>query len=67
MYALLFTDKKIDMTAPVVQIIKPGQGPACSSDFYMSFYMSPKVRFPPRPIDKTVDIKQLPSFMVYVR
>lgn len=29
---------KIEMTAPVLTKIEPGQGPACNSAFTMSFY-----------------------------
>lgn len=31
--------KKVDMTSPVTVQTTPGQGPACSSDFMVSFFL----------------------------
>lgn len=59
--------QKIDMTVPVLISIIPGPGPACESNFTMSFFVSPKVGDPPKPTDATVFLSQLPEQRVFVR
>ncbi|XP_063436525.1 heme-binding protein 2-like [Mytilus trossulus] len=59
--------EKIAMTAPVLVRLIPGQGPACESNFTMSFFMSNKVADPPAPTDSTVTLKSAPTFRAYVR
>lgn len=58
--------EKIDMTAPVINRIIPGQGPACKNHFTMSFYMSSSVKSPPQPSDKNVYLSSLPQQKVFV-
>jgi len=57
---------KIAMTAPVINRIIPGQGPACENNFTMSFFNSPKVVNPPKPTDPTVFIHSFNAMTVYV-
>ncbi|XP_045165323.1 heme-binding protein 2-like [Mercenaria mercenaria] len=59
--------KKIDMTCPVTDRIIPAQGPACKSNFIMSFYIAPKVTTAPLPKDKTVYLETKSDLHVYVR
>lgn len=59
--------KKIAMTAPVLTMITPGQGPACENNFTMSFFMSPEVKTPPTPTEKGVFPQDMPKMNVYVR
>ncbi|KAK7495530.1 hypothetical protein BaRGS_00013228 [Batillaria attramentaria] len=59
--------QKIAMTAPVIDRIIPGPGPACESNFTMSFFVSPKEGQPPQPTDKTVFLSSMPKMRVYVR
>ncbi|XP_005089923.2 heme-binding protein 2 [Aplysia californica] len=59
--------EKITMTAPVLDRIIPGQGPACENNFTMSFYMSTSVKDPPQPSDKTVYLSSLPEQRVFVK
>lgn len=59
--------QKIDMTAPVIIRLIPGPGPACESNFTMSFYMSNSISDPPQPTDPTVFLEQAPVFRAYVR
>lgn len=60
-------EMKISMTAPVLVRLIAGQGPACKSNFTMSFFDAPKVPNPPAPTDKTVFFSTLPKQKVYVR
>ncbi|XP_046347438.2 heme-binding protein 2-like [Haliotis rufescens] len=57
--------KKIAMTAPVITKIIPGAGPACESNFTMSFFVA--VENPPMPTDSKVFLQKLPSLRAYVR
>ncbi|XP_046548673.1 heme-binding protein 2-like [Haliotis rubra] len=57
--------EKIDMTAPVIIKIIPGPGPACESNFTMSFFVARDN--PPRPTDPKVSLQRFPSFRAYVR
>ncbi|XP_052073939.1 heme-binding protein 2-like [Mytilus californianus] len=59
--------EKIAMTAPVLVRLIPGPGPACESNFTMSFFMSNKVTDPPAPTDPTVALNSAPTFRAYVR
>ncbi|XP_060557151.1 heme-binding protein 2-like [Ruditapes philippinarum] len=59
--------QKIAMTAPVTNRIIPAQGPACESDFIMSFYVSSKVRDIPEPSNKEVYLDTKQKQIVYVR
>merc|ERR1712127_951283 len=59
--------KKITMTAPVIDRIIPGQGPACEDDFTMSFFVSPTEGAAPQPSDPTVSLTELTKQRVYVR
>ena len=61
----MFTEKKIAMTCPVIVRIIPGQGPACESNFTMSFYVSPSEGTPSAPSDPTVSISKLPALQAY--
>uniref|UniRef100_A0A8W8MJU8 Uncharacterized protein n=1 Tax=Magallana gigas TaxID=29159 RepID=A0A8W8MJU8_MAGGI len=62
------TDKmKIAMTASVMTMITPGQGPACENNFTMSFFMSPEVKTPPTPTEKGVFPKDMPKMNINVR
>lgn len=64
---LLYIGQKIAMTAPVLMMIMPGQGPACEDNFTMSFFMSPKVENPPAPSQKEVFLDKMSQMKVYVR
>lgn len=64
---LLYIGQKIAMTAPVLMMIMPGQGPACEDNFTMSFFMSPKVKNPPAPSQKEVFLDKMSQMKVYVR
>ena len=55
------------MTCPVTNRIIPAQGPACESNFTMSFYVASDQLPAPQPTDKTVYLKTIPKFTVYVR
>lgn len=63
----LFTEEKIDMTAPVLVHIIPGPGPACEDDFTMSFYLAPEVASPPVPSSSQVHLSEMRDMTVYVR
>ncbi|GFR77865.1 heme-binding protein 2-like [Elysia marginata] len=55
------------MTAPVLNRVIPGPGPACKSNFTMFFYLAPSLTNPPEPTDKTVVITSLPEQKVFTR
>lgn len=60
---------KIEMTAPVLTKIEPGQGPACNSAFTMSFYQPWKYQgatAAPKPTDSSVLLSTMPAMDVYV-
>lgn len=58
--------QKIDMTVPVTNRIIPGAGPACESDFIMSFFISPSVAEAPLPSSKDVYLHTSSEMHVYV-
>ena len=64
---LFILEEKIAMTAPVVIRLIPGPGPACESNFTMSFFMSNKVKNLPQPTESTVFLNHAPVFRAYVR
>uniref|UniRef100_A0A383W6F1 SOUL heme-binding protein n=1 Tax=Tetradesmus obliquus TaxID=3088 RepID=A0A383W6F1_TETOB len=59
---------KIEMTAPVLTKVVPGQGPTCESQFTMSFYNPWKYQSgaAPKPTDASVFINNVPAMDVYV-
>lgn len=59
--------QKIDMTAPVLNRIIPGQGAACADNFTMSFFIAPAEGRAPKPSDSKVFLSRFPSLRVYVR
>jgi len=58
---------KIEMTCPVITRIIPAPGPACESNFTMSFFVSPKEGTPPAPTDSTVYLSDKETMTVYVK
>ena len=61
------TEQKIAMTAPVINRIIPGAGPACESNFTLSFYVAPAVATPPAPTNPDVFLSKMSKMRVYVR
>ncbi|XP_076469010.1 heme-binding protein 2-like [Babylonia areolata] len=59
--------QKIKMTAPVINRILPGPGPACANNFTMSFFVSPKEGTPPKPSNEKVFLSSMAKMRVYVR
>lgn len=60
--------QKIAMTAPVATRVIPGQGPACESNFTISFFMPAEhAANPPAPMDSTVFFSTLPAYRAYVK
>jgi len=60
--------KKVAMTAPVIAKVEPGQGPACESNFTVSFMVPfADQANPPKPSDPTVFLSELPALKAYVR
>ena len=60
--------KKVAMTAPVITKVVPGQGPACASNFTVSFMVPfADQDNPPKPSDPTVFLSELPALKAYVR
>ncbi|WAR25182.1 HEBP2-like protein, partial [Mya arenaria] len=59
--------KPIKMTCPVVNRIIPGAGPACESNFTMSFFVAPIQKPAPAPTDPSVFLNNAPRFTAYVR
>ncbi|XP_050398167.1 heme-binding protein 2 [Patella vulgata] len=59
--------EKIAMTVPVIMRLIPGAGPACESNFTMSFYISNKVTDPPAPNDPMVTVTKSKPFDAYVK
>ncbi|KAH3828000.1 hypothetical protein DPMN_129948 [Dreissena polymorpha] len=59
--------QKVAMTCPVVTRIIPGQGPACESNFTMSFFVSPDQKPAPKPTNPEVFLHSVPKFRAYVR
>ncbi|MEQ2191418.1 hypothetical protein XENOCAPTIV_028194, partial [Xenoophorus captivus] len=62
------TDAKVEMTAPVTCHVVPGAGPACESQFTMSFYIPDELQAnPPEPSDPDVFMEDRKEFTAYVR
>ncbi|TKS76159.1 Heme-binding protein 2 [Collichthys lucidus] len=58
----------VDMTAPVSCRVDPGAGPACESQFTISFYIPEEHQdSPPEPSDAQVYVEQRKEFTAYVR
>jgi len=58
---------KIPMTAPVLNDVKPGQGPFCHDSFNVSFYVPSDLwKQPPAPTSDDVYINCLPKYTAYV-
>jgi len=60
-------EQKIAMTCPVTNRIIPAQGPACESNFTMSFFISPSLSRVPQPTDSAVYVRKMETLHVYVR
>ncbi|CAH1790816.1 unnamed protein product [Owenia fusiformis] len=60
---------KIPMTAPVLTTIIPGEGPACESNFTVSFYQpfNMQENGGPAPSDANIYLSVLPNVTMYVR
>uniref|UniRef100_A0A669BRI7 Heme binding protein 2 n=2 Tax=Oreochromis niloticus TaxID=8128 RepID=A0A669BRI7_ORENI len=59
---------KVEMTAPVTCHVKPGAGPACESQFTVSFYIPEEHQAtPPEPNESEVFIEHRKELTVYVR
>ncbi|XP_077998132.1 heme-binding protein 2-like [Glandiceps talaboti] len=59
---------KVAMTAPVITKVEPGQGPACASNFTISFMVPfADQDNPPKPSDPTVFLSELPALKAYTR
>nr|XP_061806410.1 heme-binding protein 2-like [Nerophis lumbriciformis] len=63
------TDKvKVEMTAPVTCHVDPGAGPACETNFTVSFYIPEEHRdATPQPSNPDVFVEQRDEFTAYVR
>lgn len=58
----------VDMTAPVSCRVDPGVGPACESQFTVSFYIPEEHQDnPPEPSDPEVFVEHRKEFTAYVR
>lgn len=61
-------EAKVEMTAPVTCYVKPGAGPACESQFTVSFYIPEEHQAtPPEPNEPEVFIEHRKELTVYVR
>lgn len=61
-------EAKVEMTAPVTCHVKPGAGPACESQFTVSFYIPEEHQAtPPEPNEPEVFIEHRKELTVYVR
>ncbi|XP_072218607.1 heme-binding protein 2 [Leuresthes tenuis] len=59
---------KVEMTAPVTCRVVPGAGPACESQFTISFYIPEEHQAtPPPPSDSDVFVEERREFTAYVR
>ncbi|XP_005809612.1 heme-binding protein 2-like [Xiphophorus maculatus] len=59
---------KVEMTAPVTCHVVPGAGPACESQFTVSFYIPDELQEnPPEPTDPDVFLEDRKEFTAYVR
>lgn len=62
------SEVKVEMTAPVTGRVVPGDGPACESQFTVSFYIPEENQDnPPEPTDPDVFLEHRKEFTVYVR
>uniref|UniRef100_A0A1A8CL10 Heme binding protein 2 n=1 Tax=Nothobranchius kadleci TaxID=1051664 RepID=A0A1A8CL10_NOTKA len=58
----------VEMTAPVTCRVVPGAGPACESQFTISFYIPDELQSnPPEPSDTNVFMEDRKEFTAYVR
>jgi len=61
---------KIDMTSPVSNYIQPAQGPYCTTNFTVSFFLpyqyQPPNPAPPKPTESTVNLVDYPKMTVGV-
>ena len=56
----------VDMTAPVITKVMPGEGPNCSSYFTMSFYVPYALQSnPPAPTSADVYLEMHPAVTLY--
>ncbi|XP_013867004.1 heme-binding protein 2 [Austrofundulus limnaeus] len=59
---------KVEMTAPVTCRVVPGAGPACESQFTVSFYIPDELQAePPEPSEPEVFVENRKEFTAYVR
>ncbi|CAB1435489.1 unnamed protein product [Pleuronectes platessa] len=59
---------KVEMTAPVTGRVDPGAGPACESQFTVSFFIPVEHQEnPPEPSDPQVFVEHREEFTAYVR
>ncbi|KAM4522746.1 heme-binding protein 2 [Odontesthes bonariensis] len=59
---------KVEMTAPVTCRVAPGAGPACESEFTISFYIPEEHQAtPPPPSGSDVFVEERREFTAYVR
>ncbi|XP_028295576.1 heme-binding protein 2 isoform X2 [Gouania willdenowi] len=59
---------KVEMTTPVSCLVEPGAGPACESQFTVSFYVPEEHQEnPPQPKDPLVFVEHRKEFTAYVR
>ncbi|XP_071795897.1 heme-binding protein 2-like [Asterias amurensis] len=60
--------QKIEMTAPVINRVIPGQGPTCADNFTVSFMVPFELQAnTPMPTDSTIFMYTLPAHKSYVR
>ncbi|XP_064195305.1 heme-binding protein 2 isoform X2 [Anguilla rostrata] len=60
--------EKVEMTAPVTCLVDPGAGPACETNFTVSFYVPEQHQAdPPKPTDPEVFIEDRKEHTVFVR
>ena len=62
------SEVKVEMTAPVTGRVDPGAGPACESQFTVSFFIPEEHQeTPPEPSDPLVFVEHREEFTAYVR
>ncbi|XP_069140800.1 heme-binding protein 2-like [Argopecten irradians] len=59
--------EKVVMTCPVIVKITPGPGPACTSNFTMSFFVDPSAKEPPMPSTSDIYFTKIPAVRAYAR
>ena len=65
---IIITEEKVPMTAPVITRVIPGAGPACESNFTISFFISfANQANPPKPTNSDVFISMIPEHESFVR